>query len=56
MMLARSHQEAGHGQTNRARSIAVVGVGSRDADDVEPLGDGDGDGARGDACEGVAEV
>ena len=54
MMLARSHQEAGHGQTNRARSIAVVGVGSRDADDVEPLGDGDG--ARGDACEGVAEV
>ena len=54
MMLARSCQGAGHGQTNRARSIAVVGVGSRDADDVEPIGDGEG--ARGDAGEGVAEV
>ena len=47
MMLARSNQGAGHGETNRARGVGVVGVGSRDADDVEPLGDGAG--ARGDA-------
>lgn len=35
MMLARSNQGAGHVETNRARGVGVVGVGSRDADDVE---------------------
>ena len=54
MMLTRSNQGPGHGQTNRARGVGVVGIGSRDADEVGPLGDGAG--ARGDAGDGAAEV
>ena len=37
-----------------AAALQLSESGSRDADDVEPLGDGDG--ARSDAGEGVAEV